>query len=714
MNRPHEIPSSLATKTQLLWLCAYLIAVSTVALGFLIGFWPSSEVMTADEASREAVAAQDDAKKAETALEEAKKAEMNSKKEDTEAPRDVEKASQETKTSAEDLKRATDEAKTADAALKTAKNAEEVNAKQLELTKKQKTLAHYQERSTAAEKSLSKATQNRAAAEKKLTDATQNRTAAEKNQAIAKDWAEVSEKINGAVQGIASFEAKRYDHPAPVPHVYRNASARMGDGRTLLALIIAAAALGSCIHAMTSFSDYVGDRRLTRTWLSWYYFRPWLGAMLAVIFYLVLWCGTHSHDSIASSSASCWIIGVAGLVGLFSKQATDKLNEVFTVLIKSDTDAKRKDKLDRNNWPRITRVVATKRDGNSGVVTINVMGERFVTGARVQRSGADRKTTFTSSGLLVAELLAEDVCTPGQIELVVVNPEPPGGESSSFPVTVHPAPVISAAKLDVTDCKSVGDVAKIIVEGHDFVAGSVVECGQEGADRETKLDKDTVLYAFLHKSDRAIDGPSKVRVVNPLLGGGASAWLRINTLPKIAGLRLDRKIVANKEEVTFVVKGSNFVHPVRVWYGGKEKTATTTFVSGSELCVRLDPEDYDKPGSYEVKVCNPDPVGGMAEPFTLDLPPLPVPTLIQIEPAEAKMGVSVSLTITGTHFTPQTLVLFGEKLLTPDPTTRTDTSITVTLSASDTANAGDYPIAVVNPKPGGGKAAWPQLFKVTH
>ena len=57
---------------------------------------------------------------------------------------------------------------------------------------------------------------------------------------------------------------------------------------------------------------------------------------------------------------------MAGLVGLFSKQATDKLNEVFSTLVKSGGDDKRKDKLDPNNLPRIlpriTRVVATKRD----------------------------------------------------------------------------------------------------------------------------------------------------------------------------------------------------------------------------------------------------------------------------------------------------------------------------------------------------------------
>jgi IPT/TIG domain len=450
---------------------------------------------------------------------------------------------------------------------------------------------------------------------------------------------------------------------------------------------------------------------LKSSWLPWYLLRPFTGMMLAILFYLVLWGGSHHDDSIASSNVPLWIIGVAGLVGLFTKQTTDKLDEVFSTLVKSGGDDKRKDKLDPNNLPRIlpriTRVVATKRDEDSGVVTINVFGDRFTTGAVVRRDGSERKTTFTNANQLVAELRAEDVYQPGEIELQVVNPEPADGQSSSFTVTVHPGPRITGVKLDAEDCETGDGVAKIIVTGDRFVAGSDVECGKEGAVRETKFISRTKLHAYIHKTDRTLGEPSKVRVVNPLPSGDPSQWLRINTLPKITDLQW--KPVDGKEDVTLVVKGSNFVNPVRLWYAGKEKTGVTTFVSGNELCAPLAPEDYKTAGSYRVKVCNPDPVGGAVE---LAMPN-PVPTLTRVEPAEANKGTSVRLTITGSHFTPQTYVLFGEKQLTPKAGNWTETRLTVALNEADTPTVGEFSVTVVNPEPGGGRAESPQPFKVT-
>jgi len=433
--------------------------------------------------------------------------------------------------------------------------------------------------------------------------------------------------------------------------------------------------------------------------------------MLAILFYLVLWGGSHHDDSIASSNVPLWIIGVAGLVGLFSKQATDKLDEVFSTLIKSGGDDKRKDKLDRNNFPRITRVVATKRDEDSGVVTINVFGDRFTPGAVVRRDGSERKTTFTNANQLVAELLAEDVYQPGEIELQVVNPEPAGGESSSFPVTVHPVPRITKVELAAEDCETGDGVAKIKVTGARFVAGSRVECHEPGADRDTKFISSTELHAYLHKADRTRGEPSKVRVVNPLPGGDPSQWLRINTLPKITDLQFVWNLDDGKEVATLVVKGSNFVSPVRLWFAGK-KIEKTTFMSGNELRAPLAPKDYVTAGSYWVKVCNPDPVGGAAELAMLNL----VPTLTRVDPAEVNTGTPapVKLTITGSHFTPQTYVLFGERQLTPEAKgTRTETRLTVALNEADTKTAGEFSVTVVNPEPGGGRAESPQTFKVT-
>ncbi len=488
----------------------------------------------------------------------------------------------------------------------------------------------------------------------------------------------------------------------------------LGSVQRLLVLIIAAAALGSCTAAMTSYCVYVGNRRLMSSWLAWYYFRPLNGAMLAVPFYLVLWFGTHSQDSIASSSSLGWIIGIAGLVGLYSKEALDKLHDVFTILIKTDADASRKDKLDRNSLPRITRVDPIEQDEESGVVRINVIGERFVAGSQVLRNGSLRKTTFSNANLLVAELLAEDVYQPREIEVQVVNPEPSGAESSFFTLPVNPAPSIDllkpshSVKLDARDCQSTGGLAKIIVTGEHFVPGSTVQCGREGADRETKYISDTELHAFLHKSDRTIAGPNRIRAWNPLPGGGASAWVQINTLPVIERLEIQQD-GADTETVTVFMHGSNFIHPVRVWLGDyKVPEEPRRVVDNNRVEVTVDRKYVEKADSLGVRVCNPDPVGGIVE-----LLPYPRPTITQFNPASAKVGESsVRLTITGTGFTKETVVMFDQRQLTPDKKTLTETSLTVDLGLQETATPHDYKLAVVNPKPGGGERSSTQPFKV--
>ena len=121
-----------------------------------------------------------------------------------------------------------------------------------------------------------------------------------------------------------------------------------GSESGLLLLVLIAGALGSYIHAATSFVDYVGNQSLVMSWGWWYTLRPFIGAALALVFYFVIRGGLLSTGSSANSISVFGIAAVAGLVGMFSKQATDKLGEVFSTLFKTKEgsgDDKRKDKL---------------------------------------------------------------------------------------------------------------------------------------------------------------------------------------------------------------------------------------------------------------------------------------------------------------------------------------------------------------------------------
>ncbi len=122
----------------------------------------------------------------------------------------------------------------------------------------------------------------------------------------------------------------------------------------LILLVLLVGAMGSYVHAASSLVDYLGNRTFVSSWVWWYLLKPFVGMLLALIFYFVFRGGfVTAGANAAGESATNFInpYGIAALsalVGMFSKVATDKLNEVFTTLFRpgpGEGDATRDDKL---------------------------------------------------------------------------------------------------------------------------------------------------------------------------------------------------------------------------------------------------------------------------------------------------------------------------------------------------------------------------------
>ncbi|MDX3130189.1 hypothetical protein PV367_10390 [Streptomyces europaeiscabiei] len=112
------------------------------------------------------------------------------------------------------------------------------------------------------------------------------------------------------------------------------------DTAMLLAVVVCSA-LGSFVHAATSFATYVGNRRLYASWLWWYLLRAGIGVALALLVYLLLRGGLFAGSSGAGATNPYGFSGIAGLCGLFSKQATDKLREICDTLLSTTGDGDR-------------------------------------------------------------------------------------------------------------------------------------------------------------------------------------------------------------------------------------------------------------------------------------------------------------------------------------------------------------------------------------
>jgi hypothetical protein len=103
-----------------------------------------------------------------------------------------------------------------------------------------------------------------------------------------------------------------------------------------LALVALAGALGSYIHLATSFADYAGNRQLVKSWQWWYVLRPFIGSALALVVYFAVRGGLIAGASGAENLSPYGLSALAGLTGMFSKQATEKLREIFENLFKSE------------------------------------------------------------------------------------------------------------------------------------------------------------------------------------------------------------------------------------------------------------------------------------------------------------------------------------------------------------------------------------------
>jgi NADH:ubiquinone oxidoreductase subunit 6 (subunit J) len=211
----------------------------------------------------------------------------------------------------------------------------------------------------------------------------------------------------------------------------------------LMLIVILAGALGAFLHVATSFSDYVGNRRLMRSWFWFYVLRPLVGSGLALLFYFAVLGGLFTSSSNTSAINPYGVAALSALVGLFSKQATNKLQQIFDTAFsvpKGAGDDARDDSI-ANPRPTIAGVTPPQLT-RSGDLRVTLSGTGFIPGSVVsvsQPGGAAVPRTAVldeDAQTLAVTLDPEDVVETQSLVFTVVNPEPGGGTSAPFTVTV--------------------------------------------------------------------------------------------------------------------------------------------------------------------------------------------------------------------------------------------------------------------------------------
>ena len=192
----------------------------------------------------------------------------------------------------------------------------------------------------------------------------------------------------------------------------------------ILWLIIIVGILGASIHALTSLSEFVGNNTFDKNWSLWYYLRPFVGALLALLSYWFLRAGLFS---IESTKDLYGILAVAGLIGIFSKQALYKISDIANAIFTSNHEKHLKGKLSENPIPKVNSIPQEITVGTTNR-SIILTGENFVSSTKVYYNKEELPTVIKSSTELEVSLNEKSVLLAGDLALKIVNPPPGGGE----------------------------------------------------------------------------------------------------------------------------------------------------------------------------------------------------------------------------------------------------------------------------------------------
>ncbi|MGC2856568.1 hypothetical protein ACM64Y_13930 [Novispirillum sp. DQ9] len=199
-----------------------------------------------------------------------------------------------------------------------------------------------------------------------------------------------------------------------------------------LALVAAAGALGACLQAVTSFSGYLGNRKFSTDWALWYLSRPPIGATMAVIFLPLVGAGIIPDPTTASGQSTApddlesyafGLISVGILVGMFSKNAADKLADVFDALMSSNRDQTRGGKLVVDT-PQVLALTPSTVTAGTTTLRLQATGTGFSESSVILVNGQPRQTAYQDARTVYFTLDPSDVATAGTLTITARTPAP--------------------------------------------------------------------------------------------------------------------------------------------------------------------------------------------------------------------------------------------------------------------------------------------------
>jgi hypothetical protein len=189
-------------------------------------------------------------------------------------------------------------------------------------------------------------------------------------------------------------------------------------------------------------------------------------------------------------------------------------------------------------------------------------------------------------------------------------------------------------------------------------------------------------------------------VINPPPEGGPSNPVDlkiVNPKPALSELK-PSEAMAGSAELTLTVYGSGFFEDTLVSINGTTRGFTLT--DQTKLEIPLTEKDLEVGGYLQVTAFNPPPEGGTSNSLVFTVLN-PVPTLSSLVPSSIMAGSpDVTLILNGDNFVKTSIVSFNDQQVPSSYISKIE--IQAAIPSDLIKTAGNYPVKVLNPAPGGG------------
>ena len=109
---------------------------------------------------------------------------------------------------------------------------------------------------------------------------------------------------------------------------FLNTTYTITDEARILLIVAMAGVIGALVQSMWALGAFVGEKDFEESWALWYIAHPFVGAGLAEIIYFSLRAGLLSTGTTAANLNLFGIAAVAGITGMFTKDAMKTLKEL--------------------------------------------------------------------------------------------------------------------------------------------------------------------------------------------------------------------------------------------------------------------------------------------------------------------------------------------------------------------------------------------------